>query len=50
MLKLTQDHLTVFDCKGNVMTKFSRAEYFDNRDFSPLQPYSGDYLAQQVAG
>ncbi len=50
MLKLTEQHLTAFDSKGNTMTKFSRAEYFANRDFSPLQPYSGDYLAQQVAG
>jgi ectoine hydroxylase len=33
----------------NCITKFSRAEHFANRDFSPLQPFSDDCLLQQVA-
>ncbi len=33
----------------NAITKFNRAEYFANRDFSPLQRYGDDCLLQQVA-
>jgi ectoine hydroxylase len=33
----------------NAITKFGRAEYFANRDFSPLQAYGDDCLLQQAA-
>ncbi len=33
----------------NTITQFGRAEYFANRDFSPLQPYGDDCLLQEVA-
>ncbi len=33
----------------NAITKFGRAEYFGNRDFSPLQPHGDDCLMQQEA-